>query len=352
METRGQHTLAEIVSQPDVWAAALEQLTGQAQSIQAAWRAAAPRQVLVTGCGSTYYLAQIAAALIQHLTGLPARGVPASEIALHPDQTVGDPGQTLLLAISRSGTTTETAAALDQFRRLGGAQVWGITCYDGTPVAAETDFALLLEMAQEQSVAQTRSFSTMLLAAQAVAAAAGGHDLAPLTALPAAGRRLLETTYGLATQWGTQAGLEKFFFLGSGLLYGLACEAMLKMKEMSITHSEAFHVLEFRHGPKSMIDDTACVVGLLSRRTFDHEAAVIHEMASMGGTTLALVPGTRSAGHITVHLPEDLPDWAMPPLYLPILQTMAHARAVGKELDPDAPRNLTAVVYLDRAALR
>ncbi|HEX9595480.1 MAG TPA: SIS domain-containing protein, partial [Anaerolineales bacterium] len=160
------------------------------------------------------------------------------------------------------------------------------------------------------------------------------------------------TTYGLAIQWGTQAGLEKFFFLGSGLLYGVACEAMLKMKEMSITQSEAYHALEFRHGPKAMVDDSALVVGLLTRRTFDHEAAVLHEMAAMGGTTLALAPGTRSAGHITVHLPDDLPEWVMPVLYLPVLQSMAHARAVSKGLDPDNPRNLTAVVRLDRAALR
>lgn len=352
IDTRGQHTLAEIISQPDVWAAALDHFAGRAQALRDAWDAAAPRQVLVTGCGSTYSLAQIAAGLIQRLTGLPARGVPASEIALYPEQTLYDPGHTLLLAVSRSGTTTETAAALDQFRRSGGGPVWGITCYAGTPIADETDFSLLLPMAQEQSVAQTRSFSTMLLACQALAAAAGKHDLTPLQALPAAGRRLLDATYGLATQWGTQAGLEKFFFLGSGPRYGLACEAMLKMKEMSITHSEAFHFLEFRHGPKSMVDDAACVIGLLGSRTFDHEAAVLNEMMSMGGTTIALAPGSRSAGHITVHLPEDLPDWAGLPLYLPVLQSMAHARAVGKELDPDAPRNLTAVVFLDRAALR
>ena len=351
MATLGEHTLAEIVSQPDVWATAYAALDGQAAQIERAWRAASPRQVLVTGCGSTYYLAQIAAGLIQRLTGLPARGVPASEIALYPGQTLYDPAQTLLLAISRSGTTTETGAAMDQYRRAGGAAAWGITCYDGTPVADETDFTILLPMAQEQSVAQTRSFSTMLLAAEAVAAIAGGHSIAPLAGLSAAGRDLMGMTYGLATQWGTQAGLGKFLFLGSGLLYGVACEAMLKMKEMSVTHSEAYHVLEFRHGPKSMVDENALVIGLLDRRTFDHEAAVLNESVAMGGTTLALAPGMRSAGHVTVHLPDNLPDWAMPVLYLPVLQTMAHARAVSKGLDPDAPRNLTAVVFLDRAAL-
>ena len=351
-QSLGKHTLAEIVSQPDVWAKAYTALEGQTARIETAWQDAAPRRVLVTGCGSTYYLAQTAAALIRQLTGLPARGVPASEIVLHPDQTLDDPAQTLLLAVSRSGTTTETAAAMDQYRRLGGTQVWGITCYDDTPVATETDFAIRLEMAQEQSVAQTRSFSTMLLATQALAAIVGGHGIAPLAGVSAAGRRLIETLYGFATQWGTQEGLEKFFFLGSGALYGIACEAMLKMKEMSNTHSEAYHALEFRHGPKSMVDDQAMVIGLLAAHTFEHEAMVLNEMVAMGGSTLALLPGKRNAGHISVHLPDDLPDWVMPILYLPVLQSMAHARAVSKELDPDAPRNLTAVVQLDRSTLR
>jgi len=156
----GRHTLAEIVSQPDTWAAAYGLLAEQSGALAVAWQRARPRQVVFTGCGSTYYLACTAAALLQGMTGVPARGIPASEVALHPAQTLADPAQTLLVAVSRSGTTTETAAALDSFRRAGGGQVWGIACTPDTPVADESDFVLLTDMAQEQSVAQTRSFST------------------------------------------------------------------------------------------------------------------------------------------------------------------------------------------------
>jgi glucosamine--fructose-6-phosphate aminotransferase (isomerizing) len=351
-EQRGQHTLSEIVSQPYAWGTAYEQLVARRDEILAAWEKAQPKQIIVTGCGSTHYLALSAAALLQSLVGIPARGLPASEIALFSDQVLYKPEETLLLTVSRSGTTTETAAAMDKFRSLGGKAVWGITCYPDTPIGQESDFVLLTDMAQEQSIAQTRSFSTMLYTAQGMAALIGGHDLAPLAEVPPICERLIEQIYGLATHWGTEPGVERFFFLGSGPRYGIACEAMLKMKEMSITHSEAYHFLEFRHGPKALVDGNAMVVGLIGKEHFRHEAAVITEMAEMGGKTVTLSPGRDKAGHVTVHLPDDLPAWTIPVLYLPVVQSMAHARAMEKGLDPDKPRNLSAVVYLERSELR
>ncbi len=351
-EGRGQHTLREIVSQPHGWGKAYEQLVARRDEILAAWAKVQPQQILVTGCGSTHYLSQSAAALFQSLTGIPARGLPASEIALFPNQVLYRPEETLLLAISRSGTTTETAAAMDKFRSLGGKAIWGITCYPDTPVAEESDFVLLTDMAQEQSIAQTLSFSTMLYTAQGLAALVGKQDLSPLGELPAICERLIESTYDRATQWGTEPGVDRFFFLGSGMRYGIACEAMLKMKEMSITNSEAYHFLEFRHGPKALVDQNTMVVGMIGSEHFRHEAAVMREMAEMGGRTVTIAPGQDNAGQVNVNLPDTLPAWTTPVLYLPVVQSMAHARSMQKGLDPDNPRNLSAVVFLERSELR
>ena len=74
--------------------------------------------------------------------------------------------------------------------------------------------------------------------------------------MPEAGRKLIENYQGLAQSIGTAADLDRFYFLGSGPRYGLACELSLKMKEMSLSHSEPFHFMEFRHGPMSMVTDT------------------------------------------------------------------------------------------------
>ena len=351
MKPQGQHTLTEITTQPAAWADALQAFESTRPTIKQAWASLKPRQVLFTGCGSTHYLSQIAAALFQELTGVLARACPASEIILFAPQVLSDPQHTLLVTISRSGTTTETLQATSRFRQLGGQAVWGITCYPESPVGQQTDLTLLAQAAQEQSIAQTRSFASMLVLAQALAATVAGQQTAPLAALPDRGQSLLEQTASLAESLGRRADLDRFFFLGSGWRYGLANEAMLKMKEMTLSHSEAFHFLEFRHGPQSMINARSLVIGLLSHEAHVHERRVVDEMAALGAQTLTLGPAS-AASDASQHISFDdqLPAWATPVLYLPPLQLLAYHRAVGKGLDPDNPRNLQAVVFLDPAA--
>ena len=83
------------------------------------------------------------------------------------------------------------------------------------------------------------------------------------------------STQAAAHDLGANLALDRFYFLGSGIRYGLACEANLKMKEMTLTHSEAFHFLEFRHGPMSMVNSETAVIGLLSDANRVHEMAVL-----------------------------------------------------------------------------
>ena len=222
MSSRGQYTYAEIISQPAVWQSTLEQYAALQDRVRQAWAAISPKAVLFTGCGSTNYLSQTAAALLQDATGVPCRGVPASEIALFGRQVMADPSHTLLVAVSRSGTTSETVAAMERFRQAGGQAIWGITCYMDTPVGREPSLVLPADAAEEESIAQTRSFSTMLLLAQALAATLAGKDLEPLAALPEACSQLLARYAGLAEELGTRRDLERFFFLGSGPQYGMA----------------------------------------------------------------------------------------------------------------------------------
>ena len=139
--------------------------------------------------------------------------------------------------------------------------------------------------------------------------------------------------------------------LGSGLQYGIANEALLKMKEMSLTNSEAFHFLEFRHGPMSMADEQALVVGLVGDEARDHEERVLSQMKALGAWTLALNAGPGSSSQDNVPFGEAAPPpWTMPALYLLPLQLMAYHRSISKGLDPDNPSNLEAVVSLDSAA--
>jgi glucosamine--fructose-6-phosphate aminotransferase (isomerizing) len=341
---RGQFTLHEILSQPAAWHNALDVTRSQAAALKTL--ADGADQVIFTGCGSTYYLSLAAAALFQELTGKPARGVPGSELLLNSDaylvgRTDSSP---LLVAVSRSGTTTETIRATEAFKANGRGPVIVISNYPDTPLAKLGDLALIIPAGQEESVAQTRSFASMYVAVTALACIAAGRDdlLAAMSGLPAVGERLLAQYAGQAKQIGENLDFDRFYFLGSGGRYGLACEVNLKMKEMTLTHSEPFHFLEFRHGPMSMVTPGAVVVGLLSEKNAIHERAVLDEMRAKGATILAL-----SENAADVSFASGLPEAVRGVLYLPVLQLTACYRSLAKGLNPDSPANLTAVVYLD-----
>ena len=351
MTSLGEHTYSEILSQPIAWADALVRAREAAPALQRLWQAPEPAGLLFTGCGSTYYLSLAVAALAREL-GLAARAVPASELWLFTPGAVSAAGRTVLVAVSRSGETSETLRAVDAYRNAGGRRVVAVTCYPDSALPGMSDLVVSIAAAQEQSVAQTRSFASMLVACQVLIAALAGQSeaAARLAALPELGKSLLEAHGNLAALLGADLSLERFFFLGNGPLYGLAQEGMLKMKEMSLSYSEAYHTLEFRHGPKSMVDPHSLVIGLLSDPGRDLETRVLAEMSSLGGRILALagehagLPGFTPEHEVA--LGPGLSWTERLVLYLPILQLIAYHRAVAKGLDPDRPRNLTAAVIL------
>jgi len=347
---KGARTWEEITSQPEVWAKTLERFAADRPALEAFLAQEGLDRVLVIGCGSTHYLALSAAATIGRQAGVPARGLPASELWLFPD-SIPD-GRTLLLAVSRSGATTETLRALEVFREAGAGPVLGVTCYPDSPLAQRADFALVAPDAWEESVAQTRSFTSMALLTQALAAimAQDGAALERLCRLPAALTNLMDRLGDLPERLGRDETIERIFFLGGAAFYGLACEAMLKTKEMSLSYSEAYYPLEFRHGPMSMVDRRTLVVGLLSDTGLAEELRVLRDMQGLGARTLALAEDTSAFGgrrpDEVIELHSGLSEWERGPLCLPGLQMMAYHRAVGKGLDPDEPTNLTAVVAL------
>ena len=348
--SKDSYTWQEIVSQPQAWRATLETFAAGRVALESFLERADFDQLLVVGCGSTHYLAQAAAAILTHRARVPARAFPASELWLFSDLALAR--QPLLLAISRSGTTTETLWAVERFRQVYGGPVLAVTCYPESPLAHQADFALVAPDAQEHSVAQTRSFTSMLLLTQALAAVLARDEgmLERLHGLPNALENVVARAGDLSRQLGMDLDVERFYVLGGGPLYGVACEAMLKLKEMTLSYSEAYHPLEFRHGPMSMVNGHTLIVGLLSDTGLAAEVRLLKDMKELGAHTLALVEDGSSftgwrADHV-VALHSGLDEWERVPLYLPVMQHMAYHRAMAKGLDPDRPTNLTAVVEL------
>jgi len=339
---KGHFTRQEIVSQPEAWTAALNVLDGIRQSILDLDPVRRCGQIIFTGCGSTYYLSLAAAALTQDLMGHPARAFPASELWLYPRCSYVD-GKTLLIAVSRSGETTETLRACEDFLYQKRCDLLTVSCYGDMPLARMGNVNIVLPSGQEQSVAQTRAFSTLYLGTVALACLwAGRLDLfISLSKLPEVGTRLLKNYASLATEVGRDTSIDRFYWLGSGPRHGLACELSLKMKEMSVSHSEPFHFMEFRHGPKSMVTPSGLTIGLLSTINGQKEAAVLEDVKALGGRVLAIAE-TGSE----VRFESGLEEVIRNVLYLPIGQMIAFERSLSKGLDPDHPNNLDTVVKL------
>ncbi len=342
----GTNTIKEILSQPAVW----EQTLHRLQTLNASEY---PRfedydQVLFTGCGSTYYLSLWAARTCEKQTGVPSRAAPASDVLYATDAWLHKAKKTLLVAISRSAETTETILALERFNagQYGDSVV--VTCYPDRELAQLSSHVVAVPDAQEESVAQTRSFSNMLLGVGWLLERDVPRDVP--TVLSQAGARLLNTYGEVAKGIGGDESIRKLFYLGSGSLYGLACEAMLKMKEMSLTYSEAFHEMEFRHGPMSMVDNESLMLGLIGDATRDQGFAVLREMRAKNARTLGLLDADDLLPADTldeaVLFKSGLPELWRAPLYLPVLQLIAYERALHKGLNPDRPTNLSAVVVL------
>ncbi len=355
MIERGAHTLAEITSQPTVWETTLHDFRTQTDAFEALWHDHSFDRVIFTGCGSTYYLSIIGATLFQTVLGIPAQAYPASQIALFPDTVFLPNTKPLLITVSRSGETTETIQATRIFRQKTGNPMVSVTCYGDSALAQDADVVLVASAAQEQSIAQTRSFASMTILIEAMVGALAGQDKAQLDALVPTVTRLLADYHDLARRLGEDSTIEKFFFLGSGFLYGIANEAMLKMKEMSLSYSEAFHMLEFRHGPMSMVDEKTLVVGLISEDARAQEEAVLREMKGRGAQILALSESDYGMNlaewsHF-VPVQSGLPQWTRTVAYLPILQLMAYYRAIARGQNPDQPANLEAVIVLSLESL-
>lgn len=301
----------------------------------------------LTGCGTSYYLASSGSALLDQVASSTA--IPGGEVLVSPDQ-LPDDGIDCIVSVSRSGESTETVRATEELReRYPDATVIGVTCTEGSPLYEAADVPILSPAGAEESVVMTKSYSSMLVVFEYLGGLIenGPDPLDGLDALPDASQRVVERADDVAEKLGSNGEFEKLAFLGTGEYYGLASEAMLKMEEMTLSWTKAYHPLEFRHGPKSIVDEDTLVTLLLPERALDLHADLVDDVRDLGATTL--VVGTESAldrvdADETVRVPDDGPSSLA--LYAPAFQLLAYYRAVELGLNPDEPQNLTQVVTL------
>jgi glucosamine--fructose-6-phosphate aminotransferase (isomerizing) len=295
------------------------------------------RRIVVTGAGSSFYVAQVAASTMRQVGHLPAVAVPLSDVLLRPgDVFAPDPAADQpVIVVSRSGSTTEAVDAVRSVRERHG-YVLAVTCRPGSPMTAPASDALSIPEADEQAIVMTRSFAAMVTLLMRLGTRMGDPALGnALDRLPARWSETaphVEHAFELAT-----ARPSRVAILGGGAAHGLANEAALKLTETSQIPASAFHPLEFRHGPISVCEPGVLVIGLLGGSTEEVERRVLEDCAALGATTWSLGPEGPAA---------DLGEVAQLPLVLHPLQALALGIAVERGLDPDHPRHLAQVVVI------
>ncbi len=290
----GVHVLTEIASQPDCWAEAVSTAKQVADVLPARGARAA-----VIGCGTSLHIATAIAVARESAGHGETDAFPASEMPARPYDVV--------LAVSRSGTTTEVLQALQRMPRS--AHTIGITADPSTPIADAVDELITLAFADERSIVQTRFATTVL----ALLRSHVGHDLDPVIA---------QARSVLSEQVDERfVDREHYVFLARDWALGIGAEAALKVREAASAWSEFYPMLEFRHGPMSAAGEGS-LVWLL------------------GEADDALVRDIEPTGALVVTSDLD------PMAELIRAQRVAVATAQRRGLDPDRPRHLTRSVII------
>ena len=355
MENYGQCMFSDITSQPETLQAVFDGFINQAIPLnRVTLQSWLKEDIVFTGCGTTYALSLSVSALFKQL-GFSSSALPASEISFYPETI--PPGAPTLVAFSRSGETSETVWAVNSFhQQRPGAKVIVITASPNSTLAQSADLVLSAISARDSSVIETKSYTSMLMLAQTFSVWLVNQQLRLdlLASVPRHMKTLMPKLKATAECFGRDESLTRFFFLGSGLLYGVACQAAFTMKESTADWAEGFHPMEFRHGPRTAAVKGAFVVLFLPDQihVVDEEQRVLREMKDQGARTLAILDkkvgayASLSSDEDVLELGSGLGDSDRMVLYLPFVQWLAYFRALSKDQDPDHPANLNAVTRL------
>jgi glutamine---fructose-6-phosphate transaminase (isomerizing) len=352
-QVQSSATLQEILSQPEIWQASFKELRKKSSLHDALAEAGSRNEWLFLGCGTSFYLAEAAAASWILLTGQRARALPASEPLLFPDLTLARSPGLQAVVISRSGRTSEALRAAHLFSREYRVPTLGVTCASGSPLEEVCDRTIQICVADEKSTVMTRSFTSMLLALQNLAAfkIADNSFAASLEAMAAHFSRQIRPLADRIETFVEDHTFADYVFLGQGPFHGIAREASLKVTEMSCSYSQVYHTLEFRHGPKAIVGPDTCLTFFLGDSGIQTESEVLSEMKELGGVTLVVCNHSndviRRSADFVFELGLAMPELAtLAPFVVPA-QLLGFYTGIKKGLNPDHPRNLTRVVLLD-----
>jgi glucosamine--fructose-6-phosphate aminotransferase (isomerizing) len=315
------------------------------------------KRVVLVGCGTAWHAGLVGEYLFEDLARIPTEVDYASEFRYR--NPIIDEG-TIVIAVSQSGETADTLAALRE-AKLKGALALGIVNVVGSTIARETDAGVYLHCGPEIGVASTKAFTSQLEVLVMMAMYLGRRKhLAPyqareiikhLKAIPEQVRHVLKLGDQAQTVAAQFKDATNWLYLGRGYNYPAALEGALKLKEISYVHAEGLPAAEMKHGPIALITEGMPVV-FLANRGLQYEKVLsnMEEVHSRGGHIIAVATEgdrdiTRLAKHV-FYVP-DVPEPFQPILNVIPLQLLAYHMAVMRGCAVDKPRNLAKSVTVE-----
>jgi glutamine---fructose-6-phosphate transaminase (isomerizing) len=320
------------------------------------------RRVKILGCGSAHYAGMLGALLVEGLSRIPADAEPASEFRYR--NPVIDP-ETLYVAVSQSGETFDTLAAIQEVKRKGG-DVIGVVNGPGSTIAGACGVGVYIHAGPEVSVASTKAFTSTLVAFALLALHLGRvRDLGPgdgarlIAALEALPDQIAEALTGeeavAEVARALVAPAASMFFVGRVGGYAVALEGAQKLKEVSYVHAEAYPAAELKHGPLALVGpEVPTVVVLADDALLDKNLATVEEIRARRGPVIAVTDvadlaaaaGGDDRFEAVLRVPLTEPELAPALLGIP-LQLLAYHAALALGRDVDRPRNLAKSVTVE-----
>jgi glutamine---fructose-6-phosphate transaminase (isomerizing) len=313
------------------------------------------RRVKFLGCGSAYYAAQLGADLMEELARLPADAEPASEFRYR--NPVIDP-DTLFIAVSQSGETLDTLAAVRELDRKGG-RLLGVVNVVGSAIGRACGNGIFLHAGPEVAVASTKAVTNMAVSfamlgllfgrVRDLSFADGQRIVAGLRALPGQIAEVLADEGNIAAVAKQFSGAQHMFFTGRVRGWPVAREGAQKLKEISYLHAEAYQASELKHGPLALINPempTVCVIP--GDELVAKNIGTVAEIKARGGPVIAVTSADLPDGvaDAVIRVPRTEPE--LNPILLTIpLQLFAYHIAVTLGRDIDKPRNLAKSVTVE-----
>ncbi|RJQ73712.1 glutamine--fructose-6-phosphate transaminase (isomerizing) [Pseudonocardiaceae bacterium YIM PH 21723] len=313
------------------------------------------QRVKFLGCGTSYYAGMVGANLVEELARIPADAEPASEFRYR--NPVVDP-DCLYVAISQSGETLDTLAAITELKRKGG-KVMGAVNVIGSAIARECGSGVFLHSGPEVSVASTKAFTNMMVSfamlglmlgrVRDLSVASGKRMVTGLRALPGQITEILQQSAAVEQVAAQYAGSSHMFYIGRNRCWPIAREGALKLKEISYIHAEAYQAGELKHGPLALIDETCpSVIVIPDDELLAKNISSIEQIKARGGAVIAITNTTLPEGlcDAVITVPKSEPE--LDPVLLNIpLQLFAYHVATKLGRDIDKPRNLAKSVTVE-----